>query len=106
MCNESSLARRGHGGISLPRSVPLRGRNVPHRNIDEGVLMTLRDDSKPATILAHAGRDPHHNHGVVNPPVYHASTILFPTVQAMEDAQKRRFFAMTYGRHGTPTTFA
>lgn len=68
--------------------------------------MSLRDDSKPDTILTHAGRDPHNNHGVVNPPVYHASTILFPTVQAMEDAQKRRFFSMTYGRHGTPTTFA
>lgn len=68
--------------------------------------MSLRDDSKPDTILTHAGRDPQNNHGVVNPPVYHASTILFPTVQAMEDAQKRRFFSMTYGRHGTPTTFA
>jgi cystathionine beta-lyase len=68
--------------------------------------MSLRDDSKPDTILTHAGRDPHANFGVVNPPVYHASTIVFPTVQAMEEAQKKRFFAMTYGRHGTPTTFA
>ncbi|MCC6469784.1 MAG: cystathionine beta-lyase [Alphaproteobacteria bacterium] len=68
--------------------------------------MSLRDDSKPDTILTHAGRNPHANFGVVNPPVYHASTIVFPTVEAMEDAQKKRFFAMTYGRHGTPTTFA
>lgn len=68
--------------------------------------MSLRDDSKPDTILTHAGRDPHANFGVVNPPVYHASTILFRTVEAMEQAQKKRFFTMTYGRHGTPTTFA
>jgi len=68
--------------------------------------MTLRKDAKDDTILAHAGRDPHANFGVINPPVYHASTIVFPTVQAMDDAQKRRFFTYTYGRHGTPTTTA
>lgn len=68
--------------------------------------MTLRHDAKDDTILTHAGRDPHANFGVINPPVYHASTIVFPTVQAMEEAQKRRFFTYTYGRHGTPTTSA
>lgn len=68
--------------------------------------MSLRDDSKDDTILTHAGRDPRANFGIVNPPVYHASTILFPTVEAMEQAQKRRFFTYTYGRHGTPTTTA
>jgi cystathionine beta-lyase len=68
--------------------------------------MSLRDDAKDATIIAHAGRDPRAHHGIVNPPVYHASTILFPTVEAMEQAQKKRFFAYTYGRHGTPTTAA
>ncbi len=45
--------------------------------------------------------------GVVNPPVYHASTILFPTVAAMEAARTQRFGPGTrYGRYGTPTTFA
>jgi len=68
--------------------------------------MTLRKDSKDDTVIAHAGRDPHANFGVVNPPVYHASTILFKTVEEMEAAQKKRFFTMTYGRHGTPTTFS
>ncbi len=68
--------------------------------------MSLRDDSKDDTIIAHAGRDPHANFGIINPPVYHASTILFPTVEAMEQAQKKRFFTYTYGRHGTPTTSA
>ncbi|MGQ0674943.1 MAG: cystathionine beta-lyase [Rhodospirillales bacterium] len=68
--------------------------------------MSLRDDSKDDTILTHAGRDPRANFGIINPPVYHASTIVFPSVEAMEQAQKKRFFTYTYGRHGTPTTSA
>ena len=43
---------------------------------------------KKDTRLTHAGLDPHANHGVVNPPVYHASTILYPTVEALEKAVK------------------
>ena len=31
---------------------------------------------KIETIAAHAGLKPEENHGIVNPPVYHASTIL------------------------------
>jgi cysteine-S-conjugate beta-lyase len=62
----------------------------------------LRDD----TLLAHAGNRPRDNFGIVNPPVYHASTILFPTVAAMEKAYADRFAQVTYGRYGTPTTFA
>ena len=38
---------------------------------------------KDATRATHAGRHPHENHGVVNPPVYHASTILSPTLAAL-----------------------
>ena len=57
-----------------------------------------------ATLVTVAGRDPERQHGVVNPPVYHASTILFPTVAAMEAARPRH--GITYGRYGTPTTFA
>jgi cystathionine beta-lyase len=62
---------------------------------------------KDATRATHAGRRPHDNHGVVNPPVYHASTILSPTLAALraldavEDAD-----GTTYGVHGTPGTFA
>src|SRR6185437_7492305 len=60
------------------------------------------------TLLTHAGRDPANNFGVVNPPVYHASTILYPTVKSIEERQKVRFApgVYTYGRHGTPTTSA
>jgi len=61
---------------------------------------------KPDTLLAHAGRAPESNFGIVNPPVYHASTVLHPTVAALEQAQRNRFNQVTYGRQGTPTQFA
>ncbi|MDZ4735812.1 MAG: cystathionine beta-lyase [Rhodospirillaceae bacterium] len=57
-------------------------------------------------MLAHAGNHPREHKGVVNPPVYHASTILFPTVAALEEAIQDRFRGVSYGRYGTPTTFA
>ena len=57
---------------------------------------------KPATRLVTGGRDPAANHGFVNPPVYHASTVLYPTA---EDFRARRA-RYRYGRHGTPTSEA
>ncbi|MEO9528647.1 cystathionine beta-lyase [Roseibium sp.] len=54
------------------------------------------------TILAHAGRDPLAFHGFVNPPVVHASTVLFPDVQTMLTAGQQ----FTYARRGNPTTDA
>ena len=38
------------------------------------------------TLVVTEGRDPERNYGVVNPPVYRASTILYPTVEAFESA--------------------
>ncbi len=61
-----------------------------------------RDGQKDATRLAHAGRDPMRFHGFVNPPIYRGSTILFPSVEALE-ANSQEF---TYGRLGTPTVRA
>lgn len=61
---------------------------------------------KVETVLAHAGRDPFANHGVVNPPVYHASTIVFPTLAELEAGDRTPFEGTRYGRRGTPTTFA
>lgn len=57
---------------------------------------------KDETRLAHAGRDPFTHHGAVNVPVYHASTILSPDLDDFEKRDRR----VTYGRTGTPTTFA
>jgi cystathionine beta-lyase len=60
---------------------------------------------KEDTLVVTTGRDPEANFGVVNPPVYHASTITHRTVAAMEQARKHRWEpgVYTYGRHGTPT---
>ena len=41
--------------------------------------------------------------GVVNTPVYRASTILFPTMAELEAAARGEHPAPTYGLHGTPT---
>ena len=57
---------------------------------------------KPATRFVTGGRDPHAFHGFVNPPVVHASTVLYPTV---DDYLARRG-RYTYGRRGTPTSEA
>lgn len=57
------------------------------------------------TRLVHGGRDPRRQHGMVNPPVYHASTVLFPTVDALESAAANPFEGVYYGRFGTPIHF-
>jgi cystathionine beta-lyase len=58
--------------------------------------------AKPTTRLVNAGRDPQSYHGFVNPPVYHASTVLYPTAED-QVAHRARY---QYGRRGTPTTEA
>jgi cysteine-S-conjugate beta-lyase len=60
----------------------------------------LRDE----TLIVTAGREPEENFGVVNPPVYRASTILYPSVEAFETPRQVR--GVYYGRGGVPTTFA
>jgi cystathionine beta-lyase len=49
-----------------------------------------------------AGRDPESYHGFVNPPVYHASTVLYPSAEDFVAGRARYH----YGRRGTPTTEA
>jgi cystathionine beta-lyase len=61
---------------------------------------------RPRTLLAHAGLKPDENHGIVNPPVYHASTILWPSVEHMHQVHAAPFDHWSYGRTGTPTTAA
>ena len=61
---------------------------------------------KKETLLSVLGRDPEAYHGAVNIPVYHASTILYPSFAALKKAGQREYGKVFYGRHGTPTTFA
>ncbi|MGY4479311.1 cystathionine beta-lyase [Bradyrhizobium sp. USDA 3364] len=70
--------------------------------------MTSSDGSTPthpqdaATRLVTAGRDTKAQKGFVNPPVFHGSTVLYPTAEDLH-AHRAEF---TYGRHGSPTTRA
>jgi len=57
---------------------------------------------KSNTRLVTSGRDPQAYHGFVNPPVYHASTLLYPTAED-QVAHRARY---NYGRRGTPTSEA
>ncbi|MBL4691256.1 MAG: cystathionine beta-lyase [Rhodospirillales bacterium] len=61
---------------------------------------------KKDTLLVHSGRHPEDNFGIVNPPVYHASTVTFPTMAKYEAKPAGPFEGVQYGRTGTPTTFA
>ena len=61
---------------------------------------------RPATTLIEAGRRREWTHGLVNPPVYRASTILFDSVDAMHAANPPRDGVLHYGRNGTPTSWA
>ncbi|CAN5510666.1 cystathionine beta-lyase [soil metagenome] len=56
---------------------------------------------RPATRIVAAARD-YSEHGIVSPAVYHASTILFPTMASLTDRSQ----AYVYGRRGTPTSRA
>ena len=70
--------------------------------------MTSSNGSTPshplqaATRLVTAGRDTKAQRGFVNPPVFHGSTVLYPTAEDLH-AHRAEF---TYGRHGSPTTRA
>ena len=61
-----------------------------------------RKARRPHTQVVTGGRDPASYHGFVNPPVYHASTVLYPSA---EDYVAHRAHYQ-YGRRGTPTTEA
>jgi len=58
---------------------------------------------KDRTIATHAGSHPDENQGVVNPPIYRASTVLFSSVQDLRERYKRKYESVTYGRDGTQT---
>ncbi|MFH1605636.1 MAG: cystathionine beta-lyase [Pseudomonadota bacterium] len=68
--------------------------------------MIIKKQSRRDTIVSHAGRDPERFDGVVNTPVFRASTVLFPDVASYQTRDPDNYKRMRYGIHGTPTTFA
>ena len=67
---------------------------------------------RPETHLIEAGRRKEWTSlgegqsGIVNPPVWRASTMLFDDLAAMEGANPPRDGTLHYGRNGTPTQWA
>lgn len=59
----------------------------------------MKDETKAII----SGRAPENFDGAVNTPVYHASTIIYPSLAAIRGMEKIPF---TYGRRGTPTSLA
>jgi cysteine-S-conjugate beta-lyase len=60
-----------------------------------------RSKFKPATRIASSARE-YTEHGMVNPAIYHASTVTFPDVESMLHPKQPYY----YGRRGTPTSRA
>ncbi len=65
-------------------------------------MKKIKKDTKLSTV----GRKPFDNFGIVNPPIYRTSTVLFKNTNELGKAIKNRFNQPYYGRYGTPTTFA
>jgi cystathionine beta-lyase len=62
--------------------------------------MNTHGKDKTETIVVAAGRMSDEHFGVVNTPVYRASTILYPDMATLKSGK----VPYTYGRRGTPTT--
>lgn len=80
----------------------------PGQNLNASGNVSMKDDDTKSTrartvetALCHVGRRSADHHGAVNTPVYHASTILFPT---LADHADRKSKSVRYGRRGTPTS--
>ncbi len=63
----------------------------------------MKKNNKISTKLTHYGLNPNENHGIPNPPIYKASTILY---ESMAHHRKEIQSKYTYGRRGTPTSNA
>jgi cysteine-S-conjugate beta-lyase len=65
----------------------------------------MSDDRKwkAATQAGHLGRDPARFLGAVNTPIFRATTMVFPTVAALEEAARGEYDLISYGLDGLPT---
>lgn len=62
---------------------------------------------KKETEIVTAGRKKDYTHGIVNPPVYRASTCIFDTWEDLKQGNKNPYNrTLYYGRKGTPTHWA
>ena len=68
----------------------------------------MKDKYSPATLAAHLGRDRTASAGYVNLPIYHGSTVLYESYEELLRLPEKRkqLYQVTYGRFGTPASFA
>ena len=77
--------------------------------MEQDNIKTKEPVMREETTIVHSGRHPEQHLGAVNPPVFHASTVLSQSVE--EHRRRRRDWlrdlpVVFYGRFGTPTTQA
>jgi len=71
-----------------------------------GVSGGDKDDIRPATRLATAGRRKQWTQGIVNTPVWRASTILYDDIASMRETDRDTHHKLYYGRRGSPTQWS
>src|SRR3546814_14885522 len=72
----------------------------------EGRRVSKRDGIGAGTRLVTAGRREEWTQGIVNPPVWRASTILYDSLADMRATGGDTHHRLYYGRRGTPTQWA
>ena len=82
---------------------PLGGQRSGDSRKRGGTPVTEDRKWRPGTQAGHLGRDPSRYLGAVNTPVFRATTMLFPTVAALEEAARGEYDGISYGLHGLPT---
>ncbi|WP_254602009.1 cystathionine beta-lyase [Sphingomonas bacterium] len=75
-------------------------------NDDAGSDGPGSDGYRPATKLVEAGRRKEWTRGIVNPPVWRASTMLFDDCAHLKAASKNPNAGLYYGRRGAPTQWS
>jgi cystathionine beta-lyase len=72
----------------------------------------MNKNARTSTKLVHSNRNPEQQGWMVNPPIYQASTIVFPTLKDLENAEASyndkdgsKAHELKYGRYGTQTNF-
>ena len=66
----------------------------------------MRKDSKRNTKLVHDGSHPSDQSGIINPPIYRASTVAYGSVSEMQTLRSDSNNNFVYGRIGNPTAKA
>jgi len=71
-----------------------------------GMSQDGKRNTRPDTKIVSAGRGKHYTGGIVNTPVWRASTILFDSVEQLRATNVPQEGRLQYGRYGTPTQWS